>query len=194
MHCPDTPLRLQLADAAARGADVLPQLRLLLLAEALAAPPTVQAIDLNAETAALCEAALEGVRRRAGWLYCVPSPAPLPVQLPRCLWQTALLCLLRGAMPAGRAVVTLRQVSGAAVVMLRASPAHGLSRDTLPLLRRAAALCGGVCVCTEHAAAFSAALRLPLAPHALLREPPTAADLLLDRYSAFHALLDGFTV
>lgn len=194
MHCPDTPLRLQLSGAAACGADVLPQLRLLLLAEALAAPPATRAIDLNAETAALCEAAREGVRRRQGWLYSVPSPASLPVTLPRYLWQAAVLCLLRGAMPAGRAVITLRQVSGAAVVLLRASPAASLSGDTLPLLHRAAALCGGVCLFTEHDPVFSAALRLPLAPHALLREPPTAMNLLSDRYSAFHAFLDGFTV
>ena len=61
-----------LADAvravAAAGADVQPQLRLLMLAEALAAPPTHRALDLSAETAVLCTAASEAVRRRPGWL------------------------------------------------------------------------------------------------------------------------------
>ena len=67
-HCADRLPRLCLAEMAAAGADVRPQLRLLMLAEGLAAQPTRRALDLNAETAALCAAG------RAG---CISSP-PLP--------------------------------------------------------------------------------------------------------------------
>ena len=176
----DDPRRLRLSGMAAAGADVRPQLRLLMLAEALAAPPTHRALDLSAETAVLCTAASEAVRRRPGWLYVMPSPAPLPVALPRNLW-------------------------GAAVAVFRAVSASGMPADTLPLLRRAAALTGGLCLATgspvhgrsadaAHPPHFAAALRLPLAPHAPLREPPTAEDLLYDRYSPVQVLLDGFTV
>ena len=87
----DDPRRLRLSGMAAAGADVRPQLRLLMLAEALAASPTHRALDLSAETAVLCTAASEAVRRRPGWLYVMPSPAPLPVALPRNLWQAAVL-------------------------------------------------------------------------------------------------------
>ena len=135
----------------------------------------------------------------------MPSPAPLPVALPRNLWQVAVLCVLRCVLPAGRAVVTLQPGAGAAVAVFRAVSASGMPADTLPLLRRAAALAGGLCLATgspvhghsadaAHPPHFAAALRLPLAPHALLREPPTAEDLLYDRYSPVQVLLDGFTV
>ena len=196
----DDPRRLRLAGMAAAGADVCPQLRLLMLAEALAAPPTRRALDLSAETTALCNAACEAVRRRPGWLYMVPSPAPLPVALPRNLWQAAVLCVLRGVQPAGRAVITLQPGAGAAVAVFRAVSTAGMPADTLPLLRRAAALTGGLCVALNTQTAntrphpFAAALRLPLALHLPLREPPAAEDLLCDRYSALHVLLDGFTV
>ena len=201
----DDPRRLRLAGMAAAGADVRPQLRLLMLAEALAAPPTRRALDLNAETAALCTAASEAVRRRPGWLYVVPSPALLPVALPRSLWQAAVLCVLRGVQPAGRTVVMLQAGAGAAVAVFRAAHAAGIPSDTLPLLRRAAALTGGICVTAGFpvdgrsanappAPYFAAALRLPLATRAPLQEPPTAEDLLYDRYSPVQVLLDGFTV
>ena len=196
----DDPHRLRLAGMAAAGADVRPQLRLLMLAEALAAPPTRRALDLSAETAALCTTASEALRRRPGWLYVVPSPAPLPVALPRNLWQAAVLCVLRGVQPAGRAVVTLQPGAGAAVAVFRAVSAAGMPADTLSLLRRAAALTGGLCVVLDtqatntHPHHFAAALRLPLAPYVPLREPPTAEDLLYDRYSPVQVLLDGFTV
>ena len=204
-HCADSLPRLRLAEMAAAGADVRPQLRLLMLAEGLAAQPTRRALDLNAETAALCAAANESVRRRAGWLYFVPAPAPLPVTLPRSLWQTTVLCVLRSALPAGRAVVTLHAGRGAAVAVFRVQGVlpGSVPGDTLPLLRRAAALTGGLCVttgagCGAGAAGlsphFAAALRLPLAPRPPLREPPAAGALLQDRYSPLHVLLDGFTV
>lgn len=201
----DDPRRLRLAGMAAAGADVRPQLRLLMLAEALAAPPACRALDLSAETAALCTAASEVVRQRPGWLYVVPSPAPLPVALPRNLWQAAVLCVLRGVQPAGRAVVTLQAGAGATLAVFRAIHTSGMPADTLPLLRRAAALTGGICVAAgfpvcersadaAHPPYFSAALRLPLATRAPLREPPTAEDLLYDLYSPVQVLLDGFTV
>ena len=204
-HCADSLPRLRLAEMAAAGADVRPQLRLLMLAEGLAAQPTRRALDLNAETAALCAATNESVRRRAGWLYFVPAPAPLPVTLPRSLWQTTVLCVLRSALPAGRAVVTLHAGRGAAVAVFRVQGVlpGSVPGDTLPLLRRAAALTGGLCVtagagCGAGEAGSSphlaAALRLPLAPRPPLREPPAAGALLQDRYSPLHVLLDGFTV
>ena len=204
-HCADSLPRLRLAEMAAAGVDVRPQLRLLMLAEGLAAQPTRRALDLNAETAALCAAANESVRRRAGWLYFVPAPAPLPVTLPRSLWQTAVLCVLRSALPAGRAVVTLHAGRGAAVAVFRVQGVlpGSVPGDTQPLLRRAAALTGGLCVtagagCGADEAGLcphlAAALRLPLALHAPLREPPSAGVLLQDRYSPLHVLLDGFTV
>ena len=204
-HCADSLPRLRLAEMAAAGADVRPQLRLLMLAEGLAAQPTRRALDLNAETAALCAAANESVRRRAGWLYFVPSPAPLPVALPRSLWQTVVLCMLRSALPAGRAVVTLHAGRSAAVAVFRVQGVlpGSVPGDTLPLLRRVAALTGGLCVaavagCGAGEAGSSphlaAALRLPLAPRLPLREPPAAEALLQDRYSPLHVLLDGFTV
>lgn len=204
-HCADSLPRLRLAEMAAAGADVRPQLRLLMLAEGLAAQPTRRALDLNAETAALCAAANESVRRRAGWLYFVPAPAPLPATLPRSLWQTTVLCVLRSALPAGRAVVTLHAGRGAAVAVFRVQGVlpGSVPGDTMPLLRRAAALTGGLCVtavagCGADAAGssphFAAALRLPLAPRPPLREPPSAGALLQDRYSPLHVLLDGFTV
>lgn len=204
-HCADSLPRLCLAEMAAAGVAVRPQLRLLMLAEGLAAQPTRRALDLNAETAALCAAANESVRRRAGWLYFVPAPAPLPVTLPRSLWQTAVLCVLRSALPAGRAVVTLHAGRGAAVAVFRVQGVlpGSVPGDTLPLLRRAAALTGGLCVtavagCGAGEAGSSphlaAALRLPLAPRPPLREPLAAGALLQDRYSPLHVLLDGFTV
>ena len=113
--------------------------------------------------------------------------------------------MLRCVLPAGRAAVTLQPGAGAAVAVFRAVSASGMPADTLPLLRRAAALTGGLCLATgspvhrrsadaAHPPHFAAALRLPLAPHVPLREPPTAEDLLYDRYSPVQVLLDGFTV
>ena len=72
------PTRAALAAAAARGADIIPSLRLVLTAEALTAPPPAHALELNAELDALCAAARELAACRAGWLYS------LPAQMPRC--------------------------------------------------------------------------------------------------------------
>lgn len=191
----DNPHRLQLAEAAAAGDNVTSRLRLLMLAETLSAPPARRTLDLNAETAALCNAAVEAVRRRPGWLYLVPAPAPLPVLLPRRVWQAVVLCLLRGVQPAGRAVLTLQAGSNAAVAVFRAVQATRLPDDTLPLLRRAATLTGGVCVTLDAKdTTFAAALRLPLTRCAPPCAPAVAGDLLDDRCSILYALLDGFTV
>ena len=56
---PDNPARAALAEEAARGVAVEPQLRLLYTAEALTAPAPAQALDLNEELETLC-AALRG--------------------------------------------------------------------------------------------------------------------------------------
>ena len=60
------PTRAALAAAAARGADIIPSLRLVLTAEALTAPPPAYALELNAELDALCTAARELAACRAG--------------------------------------------------------------------------------------------------------------------------------
>lgn len=63
------PTRAALAAAAARGADILPSLRLVLTAEALTASPPSRALELNAELDALCAAVRELADCRSGWLY-----------------------------------------------------------------------------------------------------------------------------
>lgn len=70
------PTRAALAAAAARGADILPSLRLVLTAEALTAPPPSRALELNAELDALCAAVRELADCRAGWLYFLPGIRP----------------------------------------------------------------------------------------------------------------------
>lgn len=73
------PTRAALAAAAARGADILPSLRLVLTAEALTAPPPSRALELNAELDVLCAAVRELADCRAGWLYFWHTPrCPLP--------------------------------------------------------------------------------------------------------------------
>ena len=60
------PTRAALAAAAARGADILPSLRLVLTAEALTAPPPSRALELNAELDVLCAAvALTPLEKKA---------------------------------------------------------------------------------------------------------------------------------
>ena len=81
------PTRAALAAAAARGADIIPSLRLVLTAEALTAPPLTHALELNAELDALCAAARELAACRAGWLYFCGTDAPLPAAVPRGLLQ-----------------------------------------------------------------------------------------------------------
>ncbi|MEI3222975.1 MAG: hypothetical protein V8R96_01025 [Gemmiger sp.] len=102
------PTRAALAAAAARGADIIPSLRLVLTAEALTAPPPAHALELNAELDALCAAARELAAYRAGWLYFCGTDAPLPAAVPRGLLQGTVLTFLRGVLRSeGRAVVRL---------------------------------------------------------------------------------------
>ena len=155
------PTRAALAAAAARGADILPSLRLVLTAEALTAPPPPRALELNAELDALCAAVRELADCRAGWLYFCPAYAPLPAAVPRALLQGTVLTFLRGVLRSERrAAVRLAAQQGAAVLALQGGdPA-----------------------------------RMPLSPALPLREPPTPADLVLDRYSAAKVYLDGLCV
>ena len=102
------PTRAALAAAAARGADIIPSLRLVLTAEALTAPPPAHALELNAELDALCAAARELAAYRAGWLYFCGTDAPLPAAVPRGLLQGTVLTFFRGVLRSeGRAVVRL---------------------------------------------------------------------------------------
>ena len=94
------PTRAALAAAAARGAQILPSLRLVLTAEALTAPPPPCAVELNAELEVLSAAAQELAARRAGWLYFCPAQSPLAVRLPRRLLQSTVLTFLRGVLAA----------------------------------------------------------------------------------------------
>lgn len=69
------PTRAALAAAAARGADILPSLRLVLTAEALTAPPPSRALELNAELDALCAAVRGGCTSARHTPRC-PLPCP----------------------------------------------------------------------------------------------------------------------
>lgn len=164
------PTRAALAAAAARGADILPSLRLVLTAEALTAPPPPRALELNAELDALCAAVRELADCRAGWLYFCPAYAPLPAAVPRALLQGTVLTFLRGVLRSERrAAVRLAAQQGAAVLALQGGDPARMPGD-LP------------------------AVRLPLSPALPLREPPAPADLVLDRYSAAKVYLDGLCV
>ena len=69
------PTRAALAASAARGADILPSLRLVLTAEALTASPPPRALELNAELDALCAAVRELADCRAAVLLPGIRPA-----------------------------------------------------------------------------------------------------------------------
>ena len=155
------PTRAALAAAAARGADILPSLRLVLTAEALTAPPPPRALELNAELDALCAAVRELADCRAGWLYFCPAYAPLPAAAQQ----------------------------GAAVLTLQGGDPARMPGDLPALLHR----CGAYVTATGSGP-WAAAVRLPLSPALPLREPPTPADLVLDRYSAAKVYLDGLCV
>lgn len=126
------PTRAALAAAAARGADILPSLRLVLTAEALTAPPPPRALELNAELDALCAAVRELADCRAGWLYFCPAYAPLPAAVPRALLQGTVLTFLRGVLRSERrAAVRLAAQQGAAV-RLPLSPTLPLREPPAP--------------------------------------------------------------
>ena len=139
-HCADSLPRLRLAEMAAAGVDVRPQLRLLMLAEGLAAQPTRRALDLNAETAALCAAVNESVRRRAGWLYFVPAPSPLPTTLPRSLCRRGGARLASAFSQVGRAdggvaeQLLSRALQGDAARLQHVAPVGNLQRGVGVLL------------------------------------------------------------
>lgn len=190
----DDPARALLAEQAACGIPVLPQLRLLSLAEALAAPPPSHTLDLNAELEALCTALQESVRRRPGWLYFAPTAHAAPAALPRGLLHAALLCWVDGVLtvPDAHAVLQLEATAHAAILVLRGGRGSHLPADTRALLLRLAAVCGGAVVQSGGSGPFTAALRLPLNPDLPLREPPAPADLLCDRYSVLQVFLSRF--
>lgn len=176
------PTRAALAASAARGADILPSLRLVLTAEALTASPPPRALELNAELDALCAAVRELADCRAGWLYFCPAYAPLPAAVPRALLQGTVLTFLRGVLRSERrAAVRLAAQQGG-------DPAR-MPGDLPALLHR----CGAYVTATGSGP-WAAAVRLPLSPALPLREPPAPADLVLDRYSAAKVYLDGLCV
>ena len=137
---PDNPARAALAEEAARGVPVLPRLRLLYTAEALAAPVPQQALDLNEELEALCAALRESVLCRTGWLYFAPAADTVPLAVPRSLLQAAVLCWIEGVMtaPERRAVLHLETTAHAAVLVLRGGTGRSLPADTRALLLRLA--------------------------------------------------------
>ena len=183
---PDNPARAALAEEAARGVAVEPQLRLLYTAEALTAPAPAQALDLNEELETLCAALRESVLCRAGWLYFAPAAGPVPVALPRRLLQAAVLCWIEGTLtaPERRAVLHLETAAGAAVLVLRG----GTGRTLL----RTAAISGGAVVQSGGSGPFTAALRLPLRTDLPLRVAEEPETLLWDRYSPLQLFLPGF--
>ena len=190
----DDPARALLAEQAAYGVPVLPQLRLVCLAEALTAPPPSHALDLNAELETLCTALQESVRRRPGWLYFAPTSHAAPAALPRGLLHAALLCWMNGVLsaPDAHAVLQLEATAHAAILVLRGGMGHRLPADTRALLLRLAAVCGGAVVQSGGNGPFTAALRLPLNPTLPQRQPPSPTDLLCDRYSALQIFLSEY--
>ena len=183
------PTRAALAAAAARGADILPSLRLVLTAEALTAPPPPRALELNAELDALCAAVRELADCRAGWLYFCPAYAPLPVAVPRALLQGTVLTFLRGVLRSeGRAVVRLLPQGDSAVLALQGGSPARMPGDLPALLHR----CGPYV--TAAGARYAAAVRLALSPTLPLTPPPDADALVLDRYSPPRVYLQGFCV
>lgn len=191
---PDNPARAALAEEAARGVAVEPQLRLLYTAEALTAPAPAQALDLNEELETLCAALRESVLCRAGWLYFAPAAGPVPVALPRRLLQAAVLCWIEGTLtaPERRAVLHLETAAGAAVLVLRGGIGRSLPADARALLLRTAAISGGAVVQSGGSGPFTAALRLPLRTDLPLRVAEEPETLLWDRYSPLQLFLPGF--
>lgn len=183
------PTRAALAAAAARGADIIPSLRLVLTAEALTAPPPAHALELNAELDALCAAARELAAYRAGWLYFCGTDAPLPAAVPRGLLQGTVLTFLRGVLRSeGRAVVRLLPQGDSAVLALQGGSSARMPGDLPALLHR----CGPYV--TAAGARYAAAVRLALSPTLPLTPPPDADALVLDRYSPPRVYLQGFCV
>ena len=182
--------RAALAAAAARGADILSSLRLVMTAEALTAPAPAQALELNTELEVLCDACRELAACRGGWLYLCPAEEVQPAALPRGLLHGVVLNFLRGVLRSGgRAVIRVLPHGGAAVLTLQGGRPDRMPGDLPALLHR----CGAY-VTTGDGGRYAAAVRMAPAQGLPLREAPALAELLLDRYSAPRVYLQGFCV
>lgn len=182
--------RAALAAAAARGADILSSLRLVMTAEALTAPVPAQALELNTELEVLCDACRELAACRGGWLYLCPAEEVQPAALPRGLLHGVVLSFLRGVLRSGgRAVIRVLPHGGATVLTLQGGRPDRMPGDLPALLHR----CGAY-VTTGGGGRYAAAVRMAPAQGLPLREAPALAELLLDRYSAPRVYLQGFCV
>ena len=182
--------RAALAAAAARGADIVSSLRLVMTAEALTAPVPGQALELNTELEVLCDACRELAACRGGWLYLCPAEAVQPAALPRGLLHGVVLSFLRGVLRSGgRAVIRVLPHGEAAVLTLQGGRPDRMPGDLPALLHR----CGAY-VTTGDGGRYAAAVRLAPAQGLPLREAPALAELLLDRSSAPRVYLQGFCV
>lgn len=182
--------RAALAAAAARGADILSSLRLVMTAEALTAPTPGQALELNTELEVLCDACRELAACRGGWLYLCPAEAVQPAALSRGLLHGVVLSFLRGVLRSGgRAVIRVLPHGEAAVLTLQGGRPDRMPGDLPALLHR----CGAY-VTTGDGGRYAAAVRMAPAQGLPLREAPALAELLLDRYSAPRVYLQGFCV
>ena len=182
--------RAALAAAAARGADILSSLRLVMTAEALTAPAPAQALELNTELEVLCDACRELAACRGGWLYLCPAEEVQPAALPRGLLHGVVLSFLRGVLRSGgRAVIRVLPHGEAAVLTLQGGRPDRMPGDLPALLHR----CGAY-VTTGDGGRYAPAVRMAPAQGLPLREAPALAELLLDRYSAPRVYLQGFCV
>lgn len=182
--------RAALAAAAARGADILSSLRLVMTAEALTAPVPAQALELNTELEVLCDACRELAACRGGWLYLCPAEEVQPAALPRGLLHGVVLSFLRGVLRSGgRAVIRVLPHGEATVLTLQGGRPDRMPGDLPALLHR----CGAY-VTTGDGGRYAAAVRMAPAQGLPLREAPALAELLLDRYSAPRVYLQGFCV
>ena len=182
--------RAALAAAAARGADIVSSLRLVMTAEALTAPVPAQALELNTELEVLCDACRELAACRGGWLYLCPAEEVQPAALPRGLLHGVVLSFLRGVLRSGgRAVIRVLPHGEAAVLTLQGGRLDRMPGDLPALLHR----CGAY-VTTGDGGRYAAAVRMAPAQGLPLREAPALAELLLDRYSAPRVYLQGFCV
>lgn len=182
--------RAALAAAAARGADILSSLRLVMTAEALTAPVPAQALELNTELEVLCDACRELAACRGGWLYLCPAEEVQPAALPRGLLHGVVLSFLRGVLRSGgRAVIRVLPHGKATVLTLQGGRPDRMPGDLPALLHR----CGAY-VTTGDGGRYAAAVRMAPARGLPLREAPALAELLLDRYSAPRVYLQGFCV
>ena len=181
--------RAALAAAAARGADILSSLRLVMTAEALTAPVPAQALELNTELEVLCDACRELATCRGGWLYLCPAEEVQPAALPRGLLHGVVLSFLRGVLRSeGRAVVRLLPQGDSAVLALQGGSPARMPGDLPALLHR----CGPYV--TAAGARYAAAVRLALSPTLPLTPLSDADALVLDRYSPPRVYLQGFCV